>query len=276
MKDNNLKDTENYGSPIIKDTSFPIGYTKTHKLITALYMVTDIIDINEPIRNKLRTLGTEIISDIYSMSRFDLDNKIKETVSFLDIASAVNIISSMNCSILKKEFLEFKQSINDSMKDLTLSVEFFGNSPLEGWPKAGVDKFIPSSPKGYSSRGELNSKGHTTIGLQKGSTLLKALSDKTLVRSLGGLVMSNSNKINNNNNFDILKKQRREEIIKIIKNIDTNEVGKKEVSIKDIVLALRSLGVERGEKTIQRELISMVKDGVLNKTGEKRWTQYSL
>ena len=46
------------------------------------------------------------------------------------------------------------------------------------------------------------------------------------------------------------------------------------VSIKDIVLALRNLGEERGEKTLQRELASMVKDGVLYKTGEKRWSRY--
>ena len=76
--------------------------------------------------------------------------------------------------------------------------------------------------------------------------------------------------MNTLNNFEILKQKRRETIIKVIKNKPEG------VSIKDIVLAVRSLGEETGEKTLQRELISMIKDNVLKKTGEKRWSQYSL
>ena len=70
--------------------------------------------------------------------------------------------------------------------------------------------------------------------------------------------------------FEIIKKQRRETIIKIIKNSPNG------ISIKDIILAVRNLGEEIGEKTLQRELVSMVKDNVLKKTGEKRWSSYSL
>src|ERR1035437_10887303 len=110
----NLKDsTQTSGLSIsIKDTSFSISYTKTHKLITALYMVTDIIDKGEPIRSKLRNLGTEIVSDIHSMPT-KAGKKIAETVSFLNIASAMNFISEMNCNILKKEFLELEISIQE-------------------------------------------------------------------------------------------------------------------------------------------------------------------
>src|SRR3989338_10874956 len=73
-----LKDT--YKNPL-KDTSFVLSpvvppwldhsgsYSKVHKLITALYIVTDIIDKEEPIRNKLRILGIEILSDTSSMSK---------------------------------------------------------------------------------------------------------------------------------------------------------------------------------------------------------------
>ncbi len=31
-----------------------------------------------------------------------------------------------------------------------------------------------------------------------------------------------------------------------------------------------------GEKTIQRELVSMMKEGSIKKEGERRWSQYSL
>src|SRR3989338_4038819 len=156
----NIKDSNTDISISVKDMYFSVSYTKTHKLITALYMVTDIIDKEEPIRSKLINLGTQIVSDMHSVPA-EAGGKIAETVSFLNIASAMNFISEMNCNILKKEFLELKASIQESvdMKPKWLA-DFFTNSPLEGWSKTGVDKSSPPPPKGYSSRGELNSKGH--------------------------------------------------------------------------------------------------------------------
>ena len=93
--------------------SITLSYSKTNKLVTALFMVTDIIDKEEPLRSKLRTLGTEIISDMHSIPQ-NAYNKISEIVSFLEIASAVNIISEMNCNILRKEFIELALSPKDS------------------------------------------------------------------------------------------------------------------------------------------------------------------
>jgi hypothetical protein len=99
---------------------------------------------------------------------------------------------------------------------------------------------------------------------------MKALSDKNLISS-----MSHRNtKDTNASDFHILKKQRRDEIINII--------GKKggNATITDIKNSAYGLPAQAGslvscgEKTLQRELVSMVKDGVLNKTGEKRWSRY--
>jgi hypothetical protein len=265
-----LKDPTAITDISITDISFSISYTKTHKLITALYMVTDIIDKEEPIRGKLRNLGAEIISDMHSAPA-GAGNKIAEVVSFLNIASAMNFISEMNCSILKKEFFELKVSIQEyiDMKPAWLA-DFFENSKfpplLDKEGVGGGNSEITTSPFGRSfstRRRELNSKGHlparagTRIGVQKGSTLLKAIkdmSDKTNTLGLAPRVQD----------FDILKKKRRDDIINIIKTAGGN------ATIKDIPLSSCS------KKTLQRELISMVKDGVLNKTGEKRWSRYSL
>src|SRR3989338_6277338 len=245
-----LKDSASITDISVMDISFSISYTKTHKLITALYMVTDIIDKDEPIRGKLRTLGTEIISDMHSVPA-EAGNKIAETVSFLNIASAMNFISEMNCSILKKEFLELKGSIQEytDMKPTWLA-EFFTkeNNPY------------PTSPLSRGKSGVY--KGHTRIGVQKGSTLMKALSDKTQA-------MSNS-KARLNMLGLALHTQRREEIKDSIKANDGN------ATIKDIKDKASGSLVNCGKKTLQRELVSMVRDGVLNKIGEKRWSRYSL
>ncbi len=47
---------------------------------------------------------------------------------------------------------------------------------------------------------------------------------------------------------------------------------KKELTIKDIAMVIKDCS----EKTIQRELISFIDAGVLKRTGERRWSKYSL
>ena len=154
LKDSERKPSASYGAgpQSVSVTGSLMSYTKTNKLVTALYMVTDILDKDEPLRNKLRTLGLEILSDI-SMSKMPFDIlKISQVLSFLDIAVAVNIIK--------------------------------------------------------------------TIG---GNVTIKDIKDK----------------------------------------IQNSSVGAGSL-------------ISYGEKTLQRELVSMVKDNVLNKVGEKRWSRYFL
>lgn len=265
MINKNLKDSVTNTSISIKDIPPSISYTKTQKLITALYMVTDIIDREEPIRHKLRTLGLEILSDISNINsaRAPLAGRIDEMMSFLDIASAMNFISEMNCAILTKEFLELKKSIQESTQIKPTWLEgFLSEPPLLDKEGVGGGNFgITTSPFGLSSstrrrENSIGHKGHTRIGVQKGSTLLQALS------KIG---------VSNRKDFNILKKQRRADIIDIIKNNGGN------ATIKDIIIKINTgtrNSLPYSEKTLQRELMSMTRDGVLNKTGEKRWSRY--
>lgn len=60
-------------------------------------------------------------------------------------------------------------------------------------------------------------------------------------------------------------KDRREAIMSVIRNKD-------KASIKDISMLVR----EVSEKTIQRELLSLIQEGTIKKEGERRWSTYSL
>jgi len=184
----------------------------------------------------------------------------------LGIAFNVNMISEMNFNILKTEFTELKQSIQEFTSQNNLWLEEFiqSSSPDKGRSEEGLDPLVFPL-----SRGKKFNKGQTgtRIGVQKGSTLLKALSNVEGLKALN----------NAGNGFVILKNKRRESIIKVIKACPSFGGNKPDgINIRDIALAIRSLGEEIGEKTLQRELISMVKDNVLKKTGKKRWSQYSL
>ncbi|MDO8593884.1 MAG: hypothetical protein Q7R59_03235 [bacterium] len=64
---------------------------------------------------------------------------------------------------------------------------------------------------------------------------------------------------------DIHIKDRREAVLSVIKN-------KGKASIKDISTLIRGVS----EKTIQRELSSLISAGMVRKEGERRWSVYSL
>lgn len=284
----NLKDNQNSlsfnTSPLpLKDRQLSYSYGKTNKLITALFMVTDIMEKEEPLRNKLRTLGSNIVSDMSVLSfRNDAEvsntvsliiPKVHETMSFLSIASTVGMISEMNASILRKEFTELLKSLGIHTVEKEFSLEdFFMNTDevlLEEKtpviPKIEVQNFSSNNP----NKGQMfkrhpiilpvknSNKKSTRIGVQNSSNLLKAISDKM------------PNMHNSTNQYEDLKNKRRNEIIKILKDI-------KQGTIKDIKDRSGDVLKNCGEKTLQRELISMVADHVLKREGEKRWSHYFL
>ena len=79
----------NHKSPQTKqnESLFSIS-KKTEKLITALYMVTDFMNNEEPLKKKLRTLGVELLSEVQSIGHstavyFDpakIVQKVKEII----------------------------------------------------------------------------------------------------------------------------------------------------------------------------------------------------
>lgn len=234
----NIKDTITVPAPYQTEVFNSGSYNKANKLIIALYMVTDILDKEEPLRNKLRTLGNDILSDIYFSSK-SLGIKIDEILSFLSVGLSIGMISEMNHSILKKEFLELKSSLEKTQENPAWLKEFFQREEKK--------EILPV----YNGHG-------IRIGVQKGSTLMHVLKHKV-----------KKNNFSNNIDHSLLKQQRREEVFKIIKD-------KQEATITDIRNSATGILVTCGEKTLQRELVSMLKEGVLEKTGEKRWSRYFL
>lgn len=271
----NLKDPISGKSIALRDSFVqPITYTKTNKLITALFMVTDIMDREEPMRNKLRFLGTGIISDMY-INPADSEKKVSEILVLLDISKEVQMVSEMNYRILKREFEELLKSIRSAyQKKGPIWIEDLLSDEPSPEENPGINKVMS-----FSSIGQTQP---TRIGVQKGSTLLKALrsvsvSDRTcVVSSEKGNHSSVSVSNQGNQAYEALKTKRREEIVSIIKNKLSILPESGGATITDIKNSAEGPLVSCGEKTLQRELVSMVHDGVLKKSGEKRWSKYFL
>ncbi len=269
-ENNNLKDTGSGMSLDLKDNQPPISYTKYNKLITALFMVTDILDTSEPLRQKIRNLGAEIISDVHTdVSR--LGAKISAMLSFLEIAVSLKLISEMNHNILVREFRQFLESVKEFGRVRSTWLEdFLPETEAVDTEKRATyqykNNFLVTGPI-------LKTRAPgTRLGVQKAGTLLKALDEvKTRVSD-----KKNTRPLSSGPSFDILKKQRREAIVRVLRGsadgMIITDIKSKSKGRPDQFSAI----VSCGEKTLQRELVSMVRDGVLKKTGEKRWSRYSV
>ena len=204
-------------------------------------------------------------STLFPYTTLFRSQKITTILSFLNIALDIKMISEMNCNILKKEFIKLNKSIQEFTTRNNLWFEEFVLSPSKTLSEDELNISSMGQTQSMSDR-EKNSfsdkRQSINIGVQKGSTLLKALN------KIKG--HKNQNGTEGKNKFEVIKERRREIIIKIIKSKPDG------IGIKDIILAVRNLGEKIGEKTIQREVVSMVKDNVLKKTGEKRWSRYFL
>ncbi len=211
------------------------SYPKINKLITALYLVTDIIEKNEPIRIKLRTIAVEIISDKTSFSRTIFKDKIYSILTLLDISSAIGLVSEMNFNILKNEFNILLQSLEHAPETKQIN---------HTW----LEDFLTTS----------------TI-LPSASTAFVAEAPDPLTRERPITPV-----LRDENTSLLLKKQRREDILKAIRDNGGS------ATISEVKTRSGGSLSTYSEKTLQRELVAMVKDNILDKAGEKRWSKYSI
>jgi hypothetical protein len=265
---NNQKDTQKtginiYGKSNVPDSkslfnmaSYEFASKKTEKLVTALYLVSDCMETDDALKSKLRLLGVELLSDIYKL-RFisSLEKrahtsvclvKIDEVLSFVEISYTIGFISEMNTSILKKEFSSLADSLNESLREdkhFTFSLD--------------EDMFNITSTENTTSERQISSN---FIGQDFGKSGVSMNGGKSPLQSFVPIKKVSSQAMNLADRQD-----RSNKIMSLIKD-------KKEVSIKDISLAF----TDCSEKTIQRELNTLVSKGQIKKTGSKRWSRYGV
>lgn len=234
---------------------------KAEKLTTATYMVASFIPSEDPIKDKIRVISINFLSDIHAMNKaagnyhHRINQVVDEILSFLSIAASVNLISDMNHSILEREYRNLKQLIDMGTgrqkpydKSLTIKEEFFE----AGTP--GPDLLQP---------GIINVKANSVS--YKGQNIIKDTKEDNMSFIKNNQISLDKN-INKPDSYgERQKNRRRQEILNIIKK-------KKDITIKDISGSV----VGCSGKTLQRELLSLVRLGVLKKEGEKRWSRYSL
>lgn len=230
-----------------KDRSFVFVYKKTEKLATALYMVTNLFNDTEPMKWRLRAKVSELLSfiigfkDVLESREYEFSNEVKtkvlEIVSLLEVVSQSGLVSPMNFSILKTEFMNL----------------IGGLIPLKKQTEER-DRF--SLPKTFF---DVAQSTHTPIQVPRAGGVDTQHKGQDFIKD-NNLPSETVSEIPS-----FKKTNRQSIIINLLKK-------KKDLTIKDIAQVIRDCS----EKTIQRELIALIDAGVLKKTGERRWSRYSL
>lgn len=242
---------------------------KCERLATAVYLVTNFLLDTEPLKSRLRTLSLDFVRDAsfarvggHTTEGHSLDvlkGNILETLALLELAFISGLLSEMNFTILKREYaalrdaIEVKKASHESRTDNILGETFFGSS-FHDEERSHRDTFN----KGHNNHqmsftaSERNPNVHD-YGLKQATSKNENHNIKPVVRS------------SQHASQNIGRETRRAQIEKLVKD-------NREVMVKDIAKHFPDLS----EKTLQRELVAMVAEGVLKKTGERRWSRYSL
>jgi len=258
------------------EISYAFLHKKAEKLATALYLITGFLSDNEPMKWGIREGGITVLMDVSSFDTIALSNKsqcikkimsdIERIISLLEISAIAGFVSEMNLAILREEYLSLMQSLGRNKKggieeSFVFGREFFST---RGTPHLSVNN---------ESKTETFYKGQVKDSLSDSTASHQRKQEST--RSYEGeKVSDNFHKnqiaisemgINDSSQKKQEKGSRSELILSLIQE-------KGELSIKDITTHFPDCG----EKTIQRELATLVINNVLKKTGDRRWSRYSL
>ncbi|MBX4181258.1 hypothetical protein KW807_00140 [Candidatus Parcubacteria bacterium] len=190
------------------------------------------------------SLGLSLMGQTFKereAARMEIRVVTLEIMSLMEVAKNAGLISSVNYELLNEEFKKYLESLGfpqglESQQGQAVLSRSFFVSETEAPKPAEVIK--DKTPEYLPEPKALKT-------YPKNEVKERPLKDFGAV--------------------SVKKNSRQSIIIGLLKR-------KKEIMIKDVSPLISGCS----EKTIQRELLAMVQAGILLKTGEKRWSRYSL
>lgn len=266
--EDNKKTISNYNqdklmnSHMIKDTELSFIIKKTEKVATAIYMISNFFNTEEPLKWELRKNVTKLLKNVMSFNDASLSHKeiLNSRVAddFLELNTMFNLaynsgfISQMNFEIVSSE-INLLSKTAESYCERQIS----GTKTLFKADYFEVKKDI--------SLKDTNNQSQPNTGFIKDT--IKDIKDtqnnKVVFNGKKRDLEAFFNKTTQSKTSSNILSDRESKIIDKIKISGP-------VTIKDI----SEMFTDVSEKTIQRELQKMYDAGHIKKEGERRWTKY--
>lgn len=281
---------------------------KSERLVTALYLVTDLMSDSEPIKHGLRKNSVALLSSMNALSQLDVKDRVMEfkislksvteIISLLHVAVTTGIVSHMNGELLMDGFrslqsvLEKKQPIL-TREMLTIDDEealHAGGQFSSAITSTSYDVLTPLSLARLHGSDEDVRRTHEQL---KASSLLSRLEGKDTKGQNNIERMSSKEEtvgvssVKDSSVQSVLMKHVESRSngspSSLASSFQMRKHSRREqilalfvkgvdVSIKDIAARIKGCS----EKTIQRELNALLYDNVIERIGEKRWSRYIL
>ncbi|MFH1455125.1 MAG: hypothetical protein ABIF22_02290 [bacterium] len=273
---NNLVSSQNPNSPIVRadigvlfagDSYGLFVFQKTDKLVKAIYLLTGLMSDKEPMRERTRALANKMLENALNMSeriwgeetyQKNLLSAISEVSVLFDIAENTKMMSKMNHQIITSELKKLADFLITSSANYSSAKIAFEPNLFDGNYNYVPDQTFQAIPSIQNPNIVKNDSIKDMNYFHKGQNEL--------------LVESVRNRSNEKVSFT-----KTDVPVKIVKDKNNR---------KDIILSMLKSGVKLtikdfaknikdcSEKTIQRELSTLVSKGVLKKEGERRWSKY--
>jgi hypothetical protein len=235
---------------------FAFVHKKTEKLVAAIYVVSNFIKDNEPLKWSIREKSLELLELATLLNFVSLDERkallrnhqsvASEIISISGVARTSGLFSEMNHDIIKREFEALLRTIDESEKKQESSV-----FPPDFFETKSLLERSANSNVSYDQRADgMSFINHRKIQKDKNISTNSNQARKTIRQEIS-------------NQENIKDKNRKTIIIDMLKK-------KGGLGIKDFVGIVPGVSA----KTIQRELLSLVAEGHIRKEGDRRWSRY--
>ncbi|MEI6400307.1 MAG: hypothetical protein WCO58_02180 [bacterium] len=230
---------------------------KTRKIVTAIYMVSDYMEVSEPLRNHLRNMSLKLLTDTEYLQKqitvqghknaADIKDDMENLIAILEMTEHLRMVSRMNADIITRELRSMYMIIDHLPK-----IKGVESSVISGFslPDSFFEKTETDAIQQLVS--QENTENQPVIIKDKKIVSVPPVKKIALPQQSG----------------EERRNERKTKILTLIKDKGASEG----VMIKDISRAFAELS----EKTIQRELFELVEKGQIKKMGEKRWSRYYL
>jgi hypothetical protein len=223
-----------------KDIRRVFIYKKAERLAKAIHLITPAFANSVSLKNRMDAVAVGLIDAAIlpvSAARTALSQELLALSSILSVARTGGLLSAMNADLIAHEAHLLLQEVAAYEEPRLLLDEA---PTLSSIAKSSVSRSTLHSAKMPVRRKESAAGDRSAGNVPKGHIKDTRPSHSTHI------------------------KDRRDSILSVIKN-------KKTASIKDISTFIRGVS----EKTIQRELLVLIEEGIIQKKGERRWSTYS-
>ena len=243
------------------------GLAKQGERITiALHMVSSFISKEEMLRNDIRRFGLRAVKNLYrciNCDPFDQQLFLEEalvnieyTGTALSVASATGMISNMNKDVLEKALHGLGVKIHQQ-----LQIALQNENNFEGDMAPSIDK-------------------NTLLDFLQETAHLDSINMEDFQSKIQNAITNKKTSLpiqNDNPNTHL-------SVQKNIKTTPENDASKRQKKIQDIIAEKGQATIKDiatritncSEKTLQRDLLKLIKDNLIEKEGDKRWSLYRI